>query len=90
MLFATAFPAEYAEAASAPDWVDRSGLSQAYPQGAFLTGFAATTGKEEALESYVIIPDGADQVVRTRGLARKKKLRVAEQTLSLTTMKRPR
>jgi len=40
-------------------------------------------------ESYVIIPDGADQVVRTRGIARKKKKQVAEQTLSLTTMRRP-
>ena len=30
--------------------------------------------------------DGADQVVRHRGFARKKKRQVAEQTLQLTTM----
>ena len=38
-------------------------------------------------EPYVVIPDGADQVVRTRGLARKKREQVAERTLKLTTMR---
>jgi len=37
-------------------------------------------------EYYTVIPDGADQVVRTRGIARRKKKKVAEQTLTLTTM----
>jgi hypothetical protein len=39
-------------------------------------------------EDYEIIDDGADQVVRQRGLARKKKKQVAEQTLQLTTMRK--
>ena len=39
-------------------------------------------------ESYVIIPEGADQVVRTRGIARKARRQVAEQTLKLTTMRK--
>ena len=41
-------------------------------------------------ERYTVIPDGADQVVRTRGIARrkkKKKKKIAEQTLTLTTMR---
>jgi len=38
-------------------------------------------------EDYEIIRDGANQVVRTRGLARKKKKQVAEQTLQLTTLR---
>ena len=37
-------------------------------------------------EPYEVIPDGADQVVRTRGIARKKKKQVVEQTLKLTTL----
>ena len=41
-------------------------------------------------ESYEIIPGGADQVVRTRGIARKKKQQVVEQTLKLTTLARER
>lgn len=38
-------------------------------------------------ETYQVLRDGADQVVRTRGLARKKKQEVAEQTVQLTTMR---
>ncbi|MCR9092765.1 MAG: DUF4384 domain-containing protein [bacterium] len=41
-------------------------------------------------ERYTVIPDGADQVVRTRGIARRARKQVAEQTLTLTTMRRPR
>ncbi|MBJ18381.1 MAG: hypothetical protein CL933_03050 [Deltaproteobacteria bacterium] len=41
-------------------------------------------------EAYPVIRDGADQGVHTRGLARKKKQRGAEQTLHLTTMRAPR
>lgn len=41
-------------------------------------------------ERYTVIPDGADQVVRTRGIARRERKQVAEQTLTLTTMRRPR
>jgi len=40
-------------------------------------------------EAYEILLNGADQVVRTRGLARKQKQQVAEQTLQLTTMRAP-
>ncbi len=40
-------------------------------------------------EAYEVILDGADQVVRTRGLARKKEQQIAEQTLQLTTMRAP-
>ena len=38
-------------------------------------------------EYYTVIPDGANQVVRTRGIARRKKKKVAEQTLTLTTLR---
>ena len=41
-------------------------------------------------ERYTVIPDGADQVVRTRGIARRERKQVAEQTLTLTTMRKPR
>jgi len=41
-------------------------------------------------ERYVIIPDGADQVVKTRGIARKARIQVAERTLKLTTMRKAR
>lgn len=41
-------------------------------------------------ERYTVIPDGADQVVRTRGIARRERKEVAEQTLKLTTMRKPR
>jgi len=41
-------------------------------------------------ESYEVIRDGANQVVRTRGLARKTKKQIAEQTLQLTTMRAAR
>lgn len=40
-------------------------------------------------EAYDVIQDGANQVVRTRGLARKKKTQIAEQTLQVTTMRAP-
>ena len=40
-------------------------------------------------ERYTVIPDGADQVVRTRGIARRERRQVAEQTLTLTTMRKP-
>lgn len=40
-------------------------------------------------EAYEVVLNGADQVVRTRGLARKRKQQVAEQTLQLTTMRVP-
>jgi hypothetical protein len=40
-------------------------------------------------EDYQIIADGADQVVRQRGIARKEKKEIAEQTVQLTTMPRP-
>jgi hypothetical protein len=40
-------------------------------------------------EYYDVLPGGADQVVTTRGIARKKKQEVAEQTLQLTTMRVP-
>ena len=38
-------------------------------------------------QDYQIISDGADQVVRQRGIARKEKKQVAEQTLQITTMR---
>jgi len=41
-------------------------------------------------EAYDVIRDGANQVVRTRGLARKTKKQIAEQMLQLTTMRAPR
>jgi hypothetical protein len=37
-------------------------------------------------EDYEVIRDGANQVVQTRGLARKTKKQIAEQMLQLTTM----
>lgn len=40
-------------------------------------------------QDYDVIDEGADQVVRNRGIARKKKKQVAEQTLQLTTMRAP-
>ena len=39
-------------------------------------------------QAYDVIDGGADQIVRTRGIARKMKQQVAEQTLHLTTMQR--
>ncbi|MEE8166517.1 MAG: hypothetical protein V3T64_13180, partial [Myxococcota bacterium] len=41
-------------------------------------------------QHYDVIDGGADQIVRTRGIARKMKKQVAEQTLHLTTMQRSR
>ena len=41
-------------------------------------------------ERYTVIQDGADQVVRTRGIARREKKQVAERTLTLTTMRKRR
>ena len=49
----------------------------------------ATRSKIIDGEAYEIVRDGADQVVRTRGLARKRKQQVAERTLQLTTMRVP-
>lgn len=40
-------------------------------------------------QDYQVISDGADQVVRQRGIARKEKKQVAEQTIQLTTMRSP-
>ena len=40
-------------------------------------------------ERYTVIPDGANQVVRTRGIARRELKQVAEHTLTLTTMRKP-
>jgi len=40
-------------------------------------------------ERYTVLPDGADQVVRTRGIARRELKQVAEHTLTLTTMRKP-
>jgi hypothetical protein len=37
--------------AEKPDWAQRGGSSEAFPAGRFLTGFAATRGGEDALES---------------------------------------
>ena len=37
-------------------------------------------------EPYEVIPDGADQAVRTSEVARKQKNQVVEQTLKLTTL----
>jgi len=38
-------------------------------------------------QDYLVIDEGADQVVRHRGIARKEKKQVAEQTVQLTTMR---
>ena len=38
-------------------------------------------------QDYQVITEGADQVVRQRGIARKQKKQVAEQTIQLTTMR---
>ena len=41
-------------------------------------------------EPCELLPDSADQVLRTRGIARKQKKQVVEQTLKLTTLARER
>lgn len=41
-------------------------------------------------QDYQVISEGADQVVRQRGIARKQKKQVAEQTVQLTTMRASR
>lgn len=38
-------------------------------------------------QDYQIISEGADQVVRQRGIARKEKKQVAEQMVQITTMR---
>ena len=48
-----------------------------------------TTSTQIDGEPYDVIAEGTDQVVRSRGIARKKKQHVAEQTLQLTTMRKP-
>jgi hypothetical protein len=40
-------------------------------------------------QDYQVVADGTDQVVRQRGIARKEKKQVAEQTIQLTTMRGP-
>jgi hypothetical protein len=49
----------------------------------------ATRATRIAGQDYLVIAEGAEQIVRYRGIARKKKQQMAEQTLSLTTMRRP-
>jgi hypothetical protein len=48
-----------------------------------------TRPTQVAGQDYDVIAGGSDQIVRTRGIARKTNKQVAEQTLHLTTMQRP-